>query len=479
MLSYLKTGDAFTCAARAAASVSMQAMTEHVPPRALQSPSTCTSDGEDILGAIKRSDGDAHGLYQCMFCYDPIATTKDLAYDSGRPVHFFCLKKMPYVHREARKQCAEKAIRFYESKHPSDFAYRMKDMSETRPDPAHRRGSLARVGVDSLLTECIEFEKTSTVRPTLFLCARTFKAWYMREKLFTSEEADKRWLEDKNDKNVRRKIEDRTLKLAVVGHTQEMRESGSIVQAKTTPAESTESTVKRALVEDDREFTKAKKSRVHSEDRTTSGLGRRWSSRLQRRRSSSSGSAVRRGRSKSRSTSPRSQRKPHLGQVRVRARMGYQELRGSSPSVDPERGSFTPRAREKTGAPFGVAPRRVSAKQKLDEGGTPKIMSAEDLIQDKMDIGLSAQDSVEQLGKCVDELKKSILNVQEDNDDREKLEQFDMDADLENVEHMKEDMVGLLKTVRSAKLSGFGAAKDAEQDKKKDIDDLVTRLNSC
>ena len=112
MLSYLKTGDAFTCAARAAASVSMQAMTEHVPPRALQSPSTCTSEGEDILGAIKRSDGDAHGLYQCMFCYDPIATTKDLAYDSGRPVHFFCLNNMHYVSYQARRQCSEKANTF-------------------------------------------------------------------------------------------------------------------------------------------------------------------------------------------------------------------------------------------------------------------------------------------------------------------------------------------------------------------------------
>ena len=55
----------------------------------------------------------------------------------------------------------------------------------------------------------------------------------MREKLFTSEEADKRWRDDKNDKGVRRKIEDDTLKLAVIGHTQEIRESGSIVQEKT------------------------------------------------------------------------------------------------------------------------------------------------------------------------------------------------------------------------------------------------------
>ncbi len=352
----------------------------------------------------------------------------------------------------------------------------MQDMSETRPDPAHRRGSLARVGVDSLLTECIEFEKTSTARPTLFLCARTFKAWYMREKLFTSEEADKRWLQDKNDKSVRRKVEDRTLKLAVVGHPQEMRESGCM-QAKTTPAESTESVVKRALVEDDREFTKAKKSRVHSEDKTTSGLGRRWSSGLQRRRSSSSGSAVRRGRSKSRSTSPRSQRNPH-GASSCPSMKGYQELRGSAPSVDSDRGCFTPRAYEKTGAPVGVARKRLSAKQKVDEGGTPKIMSAEDLIQVKMDIYLSAQDNVEKLDKCVDELKKSILKVHDDREDKEKLEQFDMDADLEKAEHMKSDMVGLLKTVRSAKLCGFGTAKDAVQDTAKDMDDMMTKLNS-
>ena len=101
-------------------------------------------------------------------------------------------------------------------------------------------------------------------------------------------------------------------------------------------------------------------------------------------------------------------------------------------------------------------------------------MSAEDLVQYKVDIDLFAQDNVEQLGKCVGELKNCIGKVHEDSEDKEKLEQFDMGTDLDKAEHMKSDMVGLLKTVRSAKLCGFGAAKDAVQDKTNDMDDMMT-----
>ena len=97
-----------------------------------------------------------------------------------------------------------------------------------------------------------------------------------------------------------------------------------------------------------------------------------------------------------------------------------------------------------------------------------------------MDIDLSAQDNVEKLDKCVDELRKGIGKVHEDSGSevRKKLEQLNMDADLELAQHMTSHMVALLKTVRKAKLSGFGAAKDAVQDKKKDMDDLMTKLNS-
>ena len=280
----------------------------------------------------------------------------------------------------------------------------------------------------------------------------------MREKLFTSEEADKRWRDDKNDKGVRRKIEDDTLKLAVIGHTQEIRESGSIVQEKTTPAESKESSLTRALGEVDREYKKSKKRRVHSEDRTPSGLRRQRSSRSQRCRSSSSGSshgrcAVRRGRSRSRSTSPRSYRKPR-GTSSCPSTIGRPPLRPPSPSVEAEHGIRILFADEKAGAPIAAALKRA-AKQHVDEGVTPQIMSAEDLIQGKMDIDLSAQAEVEKLDKCVEELQKSIGKVHEDSEDKKKLEQFDMDADLEKADHFKSDMVGLLKTCGTRSFLGL------------------------
>ena len=432
--------------------------------RAACSPSECPSESGHSSGAIARSDDEVHGSQQCKFCSDPITLTKDLAHDSGRPVHIHCKKNKRYLDDQARKHGCVKAMRCYASKYPSDFAYRMKDLSESRPSAGYKRCMHARVAVDVFLTECIEFEKTSTVRPTFFLCARALKAWYMREKLFTSEEADKRWRDDKNDKSVRRKIEDDTLKLAVIGHTQEIRESGSIVQEKTTPAETKESSLKRALVEVDREYKKSKKRRVHSEHRTPSGLRRQRSSRSQRCRSSSSGSshgrcAVRRGRSRSRSTSPRSHRKPRRTSS-CPSTIGRPPLRPPSPSVEAEHGIRIPFADEKAGAPIAAALKRAT-KQKVDEGVTPQIMSAEDLIQGKMDIDLSAQAEVEKLDKCVEELQKSIGKVHEDSEDKKKLEQFDMDADLEKADHFKSDMVGLLKTVRNAKLSGFGATKDA------------------
>jgi hypothetical protein len=450
--------------------------------RPVRSPSECPSEGCHSSGAVSRSEDEGHGPQQCKFCMDPITLTKDMTHDGGRPVHIQCKKNKRYLDDQARKQGCVKSLRCYASKYPSDFVYRMKDMEESKPVAGHKRGAHARSSVDAFLTECIEFEKTSTVRPILFLCERAFKAWYMREQSFTSEEADKRWREDKHDKGVRRKFEENTLKLAVIGHTQEIRESGSVVQAKTTPAQSKESSLKRALlVEVDGEYKKSKKRRVPSEDRTPSRRRRRRSSRSQRCRSSSSGSspgrcAVRRGRSRSRNISPRSHRKPR-GTSTCPSTIGRSTLRGSSPSMEPERGIRTPCADEKTGAPAAATLKRA-AKPEGDEGGTPKSLSAEDLIQGKMDIDLSAQAEVEKLDKCVEELQKSIGKVDEDSEDKKKLEQFDMDADLEKADHFKSDMVGLLKTVRNAKLSGFGAAKDAVLDKQKEMDDLMTKLNS-
>ena len=125
--------------------------------RAACSPSECPSESGHSSGAVARSDDEVHGPQQCKFCSDPITLTKDLAHDGGRPVHLQCKKNKSYLDDQARKQGCAKAMRGYASKYPSDFAYRMKDLSESRPSAGYKRGVHARVAVDVFLTECIEF----------------------------------------------------------------------------------------------------------------------------------------------------------------------------------------------------------------------------------------------------------------------------------------------------------------------------------
>ncbi len=181
-----------------------------------------------------------------------------------------------------------------------DYAYRVKDISDNRNIFGHRRGAMVRAVCETFLTECIEFEKTSTVRPLLFLSQRGHKAWFMRELMYTEEEAESKWDRDSADKTVRRKHEEDVLKLAVVGHTQEIREVGKITQSSTGTEAFSATFSKRALhvvVDKDR----PRNPRGSSEDESASAPRYKRPTRKRSRRSSSSFSGSR-GRARRRQT---------------------------------------------------------------------------------------------------------------------------------------------------------------------------------
>ena len=46
------------------------------------------------------------------------------------PAHAWCLKHQRYLHNEAREGGSLKALKSYDQKHATDFAYRMKDMED-------------------------------------------------------------------------------------------------------------------------------------------------------------------------------------------------------------------------------------------------------------------------------------------------------------------------------------------------------------
>ena len=200
-------------------------------------PLSATPSRSDDAGADEGDDPswtkpETDVLKECHICLEPILLLKDLCIHAGLTSHAACQKNKRYLDDQARQRGAIRSMRCYQARHPVDYAYRVKDISDNRNIFGHRRGAMVRAVCETFLTECIEFEKTSTVRPLLFLSQRGHKAWLMRELLYTEEEAESKW-DRSADKTVRRKHEEEVLKLAVVGHTQEIPEVGKITQSST------------------------------------------------------------------------------------------------------------------------------------------------------------------------------------------------------------------------------------------------------
>ena len=68
-----------------------------------------------------------------------------------------------------------RSMRVCQQTHPADFAYKMNDMLH-QPSQGHKQGTTVRAVCENFIVECIKFEKTSTVRPVLFLAEKAHKA---------------------------------------------------------------------------------------------------------------------------------------------------------------------------------------------------------------------------------------------------------------------------------------------------------------
>ena len=112
----------------------------------------------------------------------------DFAKMSDLPAHEWCQEHQRYLHNTAREGGSLKALKSYEQKHATDFAYRMEDMEDCMGCAVDREGKQRQL-VQAFLLQCVEYEKNCYVRPTLFLGERAFLQWYIREMAMTEKDA--------------------------------------------------------------------------------------------------------------------------------------------------------------------------------------------------------------------------------------------------------------------------------------------------
>ena len=369
-------------------------------------------------------------------------------------------------------------MRCYQATHPVDYAYRVKDISDNRNIFGYRRGAMVRAVCETFLTECIEFEKTSTVRPLLFLSQRGHKAWFLRELLYTEEEAESKWHRDFADKTVRRKHEEDVLKLAVVGHTQEIREVGKITQSSTGPEAFQATSSKRALhAVVDKDNRRPRNPRGSSEDESPSPPRHKWPTRKRSRRSNPSASASR-GRSRRRQTRSAS--------CRSRGKRRTASSWASTTQYQPSVCSPSVASRSK---PDEDAATRLKNKSKTDDeeqipsrrgGGSEALVKvdAENMIDEKLSLDTKAQQDIDKLMKTVVELQKNIAKVIEDEEDKQKVDQLDIEDSIAKAQRLRDEMGESLKSARNAKLAGFLAARDVVVKKQAEATQLLGTLAS-
>jgi hypothetical protein len=454
------------------------------------SPAICEHDAsDDDDGAWSDPGGGRQTLKECQVCLAPILRRKDLCVDGGFATHVTCKKSKRYLDDQARKSGAMKAMRTYQAKHPKDFGYRVRDFAVHQQ--GNKRGALVRTQCEQFLVECSEFEKTSTVRPVLFLSQPSHKAWYMREMLYTEAQADKQWADDVADRAVRRRVEDEILKIAVAGHTQEIRETGKIVKVSSGVAVSQESSRKRALFAAlDKDLRKSRRQNESTDDDSGASGSRYRSSRRKRsrrgrsRRSSSSSpcsrmKGVRHHASRSRSPS-RSHRKLGSGMGSRPSTAGRTPLPARSPSVASQAEALdsTPRSEVKSKKRTAGCETRVSSREVEAELESAQKVDAEDLIDQKMHLDDSVSADMEKLTKAVEALEKNIEKVSEDKDDKQKVDQLDIDDWISKAQRMKEELTELLKSARNAKIAGFPPARDLALKKQTEVVQLLATLAS-
>ena len=82
-------------------------------------------------------------------------------------------------------------------------------------------------------------------------------------------------------------------------------------------------------------------------------------------------------------------------------------------------------------------------------------MDAEDLVDAKLHVETAVHEKVGAMEKTQNDLVKLVEKVGEDEEDSEKLKQFDIDGELSKCKQCIEKMKFALRDVRSAKFNGF------------------------
>ncbi|CAK0868961.1 unnamed protein product, partial [Prorocentrum cordatum] len=175
-------------------------------------------------------DVDADGPLVCGTCGGSIAD-EDLRVNGAamKPYHSWRLSGEQFLQAKAREQGASKALSSYKAQHPREYKYKL---MEIRPphapgSSAARRGAFQRQAAESFLEEIKQYERVSKQRYVFMLGERAFMAWFIREELYSKEEAQKKWNESVADRRVSRVTENGILKLAVQGHTTFVHETGT------------------------------------------------------------------------------------------------------------------------------------------------------------------------------------------------------------------------------------------------------------
>ena len=104
-------------------------------------------------------------------------------------------------------------------------------------------------------------------------------------------------------------------------------------------------------------------------------------------------------------------------------------------------------------------------------------MDAEDLVDAKLEVETAVHEKGEAMGKTHNELMKLVEKVGEDEEDAEKLKQFDIEGELSKCRQCMEKMRYALKDVRSAKHRGFQTVTETTVGLLKEGDECVTAMN--
>ncbi len=113
-------------------------------------------------------------------------------------------------------------------------------------------------------------------------------------------------------------------------------------------------------------------------------------------------------------------------------------------------------------------------------GGSEGLVKvdAENMIDEKLNLGMKAQQDIDKLMKTVVELQKNIAKVIEDEEDKQKVDQLDIEDSIAKAQRLRDEMGESLKSARNAKLAGFHAARAVVVKKQAEATQLLGTIAS-